>query len=43
MAIAVAPGPDNDREDRPFTILAAITLGIVIGLFLYAMADAYLI
>lgn len=43
MAIAVTPGPDRNREDRPFTIAAAIALGIVIGLFVYAMVDAYLI
>ena len=42
MAIAVAPGPDKDREERPFTIAAAIALGVVIGLFVYAMLDAYL-
>ncbi len=43
MAIAVTPGPDRDGEDRPFTIAAAIALGIVIGLFVYAMVDAYLL
>lgn len=43
MAIAVTPGPDPEREDRPFTIAAAIALGIVIGLFLYAMVDAYVL
>jgi hypothetical protein len=43
VAIAVTPGHDPDREDRPFTIAAAVALGIVIGLFLYAMADAYLL
>jgi hypothetical protein len=41
VAIAVAPGPD--KEDRPFTIAAAIALGVVIGLFVYAMVDAYLL
>jgi hypothetical protein len=44
MAIAVAPGPDRDqRVERRLTIGAAIALGIVIGLFVYAMVDAYLL
>ena len=43
MAIAVAPGHDKDREERPLTIAAAIALGVVIGLFVYAMLDAYLL
>ena len=43
MAIAVQPGPDKNRDERPLTIAAAIALGIVIGLFVYAMVDAYVL
>jgi hypothetical protein len=41
VAIAVTPGRRDDGE-RPLSTLAAIALGIVIGLFVYAMLDAYL-
>lgn len=40
MAIAVTPGRRGDDEGKLSTI-AAIALGIVIGLFLYAILDAY--
>jgi hypothetical protein len=41
MAIAVLPGePDPDRF---LTRLALVAFGIVIGLFAYAMLDAYLL
>lgn len=40
MAIAVTPGPSRDDEGRLATG-TAIALGIVIGLFIYGMLDAY--
>ncbi len=40
MAIAVTPD-GGDRDERRLSTLAAIAFGIVIGLFVYAMLDAY--
>lgn len=41
MAIAVLP--EEPDPDRFLTRLALVAFGIVIGLFAYAMADAYLL
>jgi hypothetical protein len=42
VAIAVHPtGPDD--PDRLLTRIALVALGIVIGLFVYAMFDAYVL
>lgn len=41
MAIAVLP--EEPDPDRFLTRLALVAFGIVIGLFAYAMVDAYLL
>jgi hypothetical protein len=42
--VAIAVTPDGgDRDERRLSGLAAVALGIVIGLFIYAMLDAYLL
>jgi hypothetical protein len=41
MAIAVLP--EEPDPDRFLTRLALVAFGIVIGLFAYAMLDAYLL
>jgi hypothetical protein len=42
VAIAVHP-TDPDDPDRLLTRIALVALGIVIGLFVYAMFDAYVL
>ncbi len=42
MAIAVTPDGRGDQDERRLSTLAAIAFGVVIGLFVYAMLDAYL-
>ena len=43
MAIAVLPEDPRDRGERQLERLALFAVGIVVGLFVYAMIDAYLL
>lgn len=42
VAIAVHPR-DPDDQDRPLTRVALVAFGIVVGLFVYTMLDAYVL
>jgi hypothetical protein len=42
VAIAVLPEDPRDRGERQLERIAMFAVGIVVGLFVYAMLDAYI-
>ena len=44
MAIAVTPGRnDDDRGEKGLTVFGALATGIILGVLIYAMLDAYVL